>query len=322
MRLMRQSHHVKSCDIELRFDIDATRCSERRELALQIEVNVAWYHMIALRINLMNISAVTIFLAKVGVFWRTSLRPAGGDPGLDHLKIFFWQLLFPWVDLALLKPMKNFPWNKCVRQATKIKAKSCSFLDAIRRCSCGPSADWLKIDGRENPFSTLETGWYATVRFAAPSSFHQHFEYFLSLLSAWAHLRKKSCPLSTVDPSKSLQSLSSKFILSSRSLDFCVQHVEVELRAGRGQRRCCGCGIENEARGSSAGWAAPANIAECCHHIQVSRDHTAGSGWFKSKKKKMSRAFPGILQCGPAFWPTTWLLNDGNFCWVRVTAAF
>ena len=37
----------------------------RRELALQIEVDVARYHMIALRIKLMNISAVTIFLARV-----------------------------------------------------------------------------------------------------------------------------------------------------------------------------------------------------------------------------------------------------------------
>ena len=35
------------------------------ELALQIEVDVAWYQMITLRINLMNISAVTIFLARV-----------------------------------------------------------------------------------------------------------------------------------------------------------------------------------------------------------------------------------------------------------------
>ena len=35
------------------------------ELALQIEVDVVRYHMIALRINLMNISAVTIFLARV-----------------------------------------------------------------------------------------------------------------------------------------------------------------------------------------------------------------------------------------------------------------
>ena len=42
-------------------DIDA-----RRELELQIEVDVAWYLMIALPINLMNISAVTIFfLARV-----------------------------------------------------------------------------------------------------------------------------------------------------------------------------------------------------------------------------------------------------------------
>ena len=39
--------------------------SVRRELALQIQVNAACYLMIALRINLMNISAVTIFLARV-----------------------------------------------------------------------------------------------------------------------------------------------------------------------------------------------------------------------------------------------------------------
>ena len=48
------------------------------------------------------------------------------------------------------------------------------FFDAIRRCSCGRSADWLKIDGRVNPVdvSTLETGRSrcAAVRFAAPSS--------------------------------------------------------------------------------------------------------------------------------------------------------
>ena len=45
------------------FGSTATRLAvaARRELALQIEVDVARYHMIALRINLMNISAVTIF---------------------------------------------------------------------------------------------------------------------------------------------------------------------------------------------------------------------------------------------------------------------
>ena len=44
------------------------------------------------------------------------------------------------------------------------------FLPAIRRCLCSCSADWLKIDSREKPVSmhTLETGRYATVRFAAP----------------------------------------------------------------------------------------------------------------------------------------------------------
>ena len=65
MRLIRQSDYVKSCDIELRFNIDATRGSARRELASQIEVDVAWYLMITLPINLMNFSAVTIFLARV-----------------------------------------------------------------------------------------------------------------------------------------------------------------------------------------------------------------------------------------------------------------
>ena len=63
---------VRSCDIERRFDIDATRgiCASR--VALQIEVDIAWFLMIALRINLMNISAVTIFLARV-VFHCTRL---------------------------------------------------------------------------------------------------------------------------------------------------------------------------------------------------------------------------------------------------------
>ena len=133
-------------------------------------------------------------------------------------------------------------------QATKNKAKSCSFFDAIPRCSCGRPADWLKIDGREIPVSTLKTGRYATVRFAAPSSSHLHFEALLSLLgssrkplktkftpavssvyslslslslslSPREHTRKKNqSRLSTVDPSKSSQSPSSKFILSS--LDF------------------------------------------------------------------------------------------------------
>ena len=36
----------------------------------------------------------------------------------------------------------------------------------------------------------------------------------------------------------------------------------------------------------------------------------AGSGWFK--RKKNSEPFPGILQWGASFWPTTWLLNGGN----------
>ena len=40
------------------------------------------------------------------------------------------------------------------------------------------------------------------------------------------------------------------------------------------------------------------------------------------EKKKSSEPFPGILQLGAAFWPTTWLLNGGNFCGVRITVTF
>ena len=70
-----QFDHVISCDIELRFDVDATcgiQVSAHCEHALQIEVDVAWYQMIALRIDLMNISAVTIFFGQgsiTGGFW-------------------------------------------------------------------------------------------------------------------------------------------------------------------------------------------------------------------------------------------------------------
>ena len=48
-------------------------------------------------------------------------------------------------------------------QATKNKAKSCSFLDTIRRCLCGRSAVWLERDGREIPVNTLETGQYTAI---------------------------------------------------------------------------------------------------------------------------------------------------------------
>ena len=109
-------------------------------------------------------------------------------------------------------------------QATKNKAKSCSFFDAIRRCSCGRSADWLKIDGREIPVSTLETGRYATVRSAAPSFSHLHFEALLSLLGS---SRK---PLKT----KFTPAVSSVHSLSL-SLSLCVSTLEKKISPGSAQ---------------------------------------------------------------------------------------
>ena len=40
---------------------------------------------------------------------RGKLRPAAGDPGLDHLQNIFLTVCVSLSGLGLLKPMKNFP---------------------------------------------------------------------------------------------------------------------------------------------------------------------------------------------------------------------
>ena len=139
-------------------------------------------------------------------------------------------------------------------QATKNKAKSCSFLDAIRRCSCGRLINGLAKNRRQGKFKPCQNARDWSVRCGALCRsrllrWHLHFESLLSLLgslrkplktkftpavssvySLFLSLslslrvstleKKKSCPLSTVDPSKSSQSLSSKFILSSLDFEF------------------------------------------------------------------------------------------------------
>ena len=280
----------------------------------------------------------------LGVFFFP-LRPAGGDPGLDHLQIYiFWQFVFPWVDLALLKPMKTFPWEKCVSQATKNKAKSCSFCDAIRRCSCGRSADWLKIDGREIPVSsTLETGRYATVRFASPSSSHLHFEALLSLLgssrkplktkftpavssvyslslslslslSPREHTRKKNqSRLSTVDPSNRSQSPSSKFILSS--LDFAFN------------MRNSNCALDEDSAGVTivglrTNLGVPALtylLPQTSLNVATRSPELTQLAVADSKEKKNFRAFSGDPAMGSCV-----LANDVavEWCRVRITVTF
>ena len=63
-----QFDHVISYNAYVEFGSTSTRptVSVRRELTLQIEVNVTCYHM---GINLMDVSAVTIFLATVVLPW-------------------------------------------------------------------------------------------------------------------------------------------------------------------------------------------------------------------------------------------------------------
>ena len=88
----------------LSFGSTSTRpvVSARRELALRIEVDVAWYHMIALQINLMNFSAVTIFLARV----------------VDHVKFYskafaFWNALMLCTMPLWSSKQKNCLHMKC-----------------------------------------------------------------------------------------------------------------------------------------------------------------------------------------------------------------
>ena len=144
-----------------------------------------------------------------------------------------------------------------------------------------------------------------TVRFAAPSSSHLHFESLLSLLGSLRKpLKTKFRPaVSSVyslslslslslsprehtrekNPVRSARLIQAKLReASGPSLFFLSPDFAFNMRksncAGRGQRRCHGCRIhsENEARGSSADQPSPADITECCH--QVPRAHTAGSG--------------------------------------------
>ena len=91
----------------------------------------------------------------------------------------------------------------------------------------------------------------------------------LSLSLRVSTLEKKARPLSTVDPKQKFAK--PQFQVYSFFSGLRVQHVEVALRARRVQRRCYVCGIENKPQCSSPDWPAPADIAECCHQIQVSK---------------------------------------------------
>ena len=105
------------------------------------------------------------------------LRPAGGDPGLDHLqKYFLDSLCFLESTWPFWSPWKNFHETNVWFKQRKTRRKVVPSLSPYGAARAARSADWLKIDGRENPvrISTLKTGRYA-VRFAALSSSHLHF---------------------------------------------------------------------------------------------------------------------------------------------------
>ena len=195
-------------------------------------------------------------------------------------------------------------------EATKNKAKSWSFLVAIPRCLCGRSAVWLKIDGRDIPVSRstlekLQTGRYATVRFATPSSSHLHFEALLSLLGS---LRKPlktkfttavssvdslslslslslrvstleknhQSRLSTVDPSKTVRkaSVPSLFFLLWTSRSTCGSRTACWMRTAPVLRLW----DRERSSGSALTGLLQQTSLNVGYQIQVSRAHTAGSG--------------------------------------------
>ena len=84
-------------------------------------------------------------------------------------KNIFLRFVFLWVNLALLNPIESSFWRGCVVQATKNEEESCSFLDAIGHCSCGPLSGLAKYRQVGKPklrLKRIETaGRYATVRF-------------------------------------------------------------------------------------------------------------------------------------------------------------
>ena len=77
-------------------------------------------------------------------FFFFLLQPTGGDPGVNHN--FFWQFVFLWANLALLKPLKSVPWRGCVVQATKKKEEklplSCCHWVPLVRLLSELAKDW------------------------------------------------------------------------------------------------------------------------------------------------------------------------------------
>ena len=124
--------------------------------------------------------------------------------------------------------------------------------------------------------------------------------------------------ISTVDPSKSSQSPSSKFILSS--LDFAFN------------MRNSNCALDEDSAGvtivgsrTNLGVPSLTNLLPQTSLNVATRSPELTQLVVADSKEKKFRAFsgdPAAVQWGAAFWPTTWLLNGGNFCRVRITVTF
>ena len=187
-------------------------------------------------------------------------------------------LFFPWRHSVLLvRPLSWLAKNR--RQG-----KPCQYArywsvryGALCRSKLLSPALWVSLVPPRIVEKATENEIYASGKFCLLSL-------SLSLsLRVREHTRgKRSCSPSTVDPSKSSQSLSTKFILSSLDSAFNMWKSN--------------CVIDESSAGvtvvgSTTKLGVPAvtgllqhTVTECCHQIQVSRAHTAGSGWFKRKK--------------------------------------
>ena len=278
------------------------------------------------------------------------LRPAGGDPGLDH-HIF----LTVFVSLSGLGPSETYEKRSMTKLCYSSNEKQAEKLFLPRRRSALPvrPLSWLAKNRRQGKPCQNARDWsirygalcrskllspalrvslvplrivekateneiYASGEFCLLSfSLSLCLSLSLSLSLCVSTLKnKKSCPLGTVDPSKSSQSLSSKFILSTLDFAFDIWRSNCALHEDSAGVTVVGSRTKLRVPALTGPLQQTSlNVATKFRSPQLTQLAVADSNKLE-RKKKSSDLFPGILQCGAAFWPTTctWLP-----CWTVST---
>ena len=221
----------------------------------------------------------------------------------------FWWFVFLWVNFVLLKPIESFSWRGCVVQATKNKEESCSFLDAIGLCSCGPLSGLVKTDLWENPSfdSSGSRQLVGMLRCALLLFSDLHFNSRLARLSSACISLGMLLKAKFTPAVSSVRSLTPSPPLSLSLSPFDQMRAKESLL------------LSTTVRTSKR------KFSKCGHQVQVSRAHTASMQWLIQKKK--CRAFScNVKLCFVNFERPQTRSRLGqlhaewcNFCSLRVT---